>query len=189
MPLTSCAESIPSFANAFDFCAPNFVFGEIEEIIVSPLELESGDPYPTDITSEEEWDLLLSPEVGDPVAFRIPVRGTIDEPERPEIEASKYRKAWPPKRYNLPCHVDDLSETAYDGLREMMNKRVRLWWVSGGYIFGGSTGVEADVDAWLTIEEGEDAMHRYHMHYSWRSRYAPERALSPFEPATATPTV
>jgi hypothetical protein len=187
MPINSCAESIPDFTGAFDFCAPNFVFGEVEEVIISPLELESGDPFPADITSEDDWNELLAPTVGDAVAFKLPVRGTIDEPDRPEIEASLYRKAWPPKRYNLGVNVDDLSDEAYSNLRELMNKRVRLWYLSGGYIFGFETGIEADVDSWQVIEEGEDAMHRYHLHFSWRNKYAPKRWTSPFA-VTTTPT-
>jgi hypothetical protein len=186
----SCAESIPSFAGAFDFCAPAFTFGEIEEIIIAPLELETGDPYPTDWTDETAWDVLLSPTLPDePIAFKIPVRGTIDEPDRPEIEASRYRKAWPPKRYNMPVAVDDISDEGYTALRQMINKRVRLWFLSGGYLFGSPTGVEADVDSWYTIEEGEDSIHKYHLHFSWRSKYPPERVVSPFEPVVPTPTV
>ena len=64
---TSCAESIPSFAGAFDYCAPNFVFGEIEEMIVAPLDVEGGDPFPADWLDEDSWDELLNPTVGSPI--------------------------------------------------------------------------------------------------------------------------
>lgn len=188
MPTNSCADSIPSFAGAFDECAPNFVFGEIEEIIIAPLELESGDPFPADWTDEDAWDEILAPSVGDPIAFKIPVRGTIDEPDRPEIEASKYRKAYPPPRYNLPANVDDLSDLAYDNMRELVNKRARLWYISGGYVFGHPQGIIAEVNSWQTIEEGEDSMHRYHLHLSWRTKSPPERIPSPFVPSEPTAT-
>jgi len=190
MPMSSCAAGIPSFADGFDFCAPNVVFGEIEQVIVSPLETETGNPYPNDWTSEADWDDLLTAPTGtDPVAYLIPVRGTLDEPDRPEIEASMYRKFYPPKRFNLPANVDDLSDVVYDACRDMVNNSVRLWYISGGYIFGGPQGIVVDVDSWPVIEEGEDSMHRYHLHFSWRARRAPQRALSPFSPVEATPTV
>lgn len=186
----SCADSVPNFAGAFNFCAPAYVFGEIEEVIFAPLELESGFPYPSDWTSETAWNLLLAPDAGDPIAHKAPVRGTMDEPDQPEIEASKYRTAYPPARYNVPVMVDDLSDLAYENLRNMNNKTVRMWFISGGKIFGGPTGIEADLRTWPVIEEGEDAMHKYHVHASWRAALAPERATSPFDPVTtSTPTV
>lgn len=189
MSTNLCADSIPDLENAFNYCEPNFVFGEIEEIIVAPLETETGDPFPTDWQDEDAWDLLLAPSGSSPVAYKIPVRGTIDEPDRPEVDASKYRKAYPPKRYNLSSTADDLSDKAYAGLREMQNKRVRVWWISGGYLFGLEEGIEADVDTWLTIEEGEDSMHSYHLNLTWRSNESPNRVTSPFESTEATPTV
>lgn len=185
----SCAESIPSFKDAFDYCAPKYSFGEITEIIVAPLELETGNPYPTDWTNEDAWDLLLNPVAPAlPVAFKIPVRATLDEPDRPTVETSLYRKAWPPKRYTMNASVDDLSEAAYTALTKLVNKRLRLWFLSGGYIFGAPTGVEADVDSWLVIEEGEDSLHKYNLELTWRSQTPPARATSPFEPATPTTT-
>jgi hypothetical protein len=186
--MSSCSESIPSFVGGFDYCAPNFIFGEIEQVIISPLELESGDPYPTDVTDETAWDALLDPSEGEPVAYLIPVRGTIDEPERPEIEASLYRKAYPPQRYSLALNVDDLSDIVHNALRELTNKRVRIWWISGGYIFGSATGIEADVNTWQIIEEGEDSMHRYHIHATWRAKEQPYRYVSPFADAVVTGT-
>lgn len=188
MPTNSCAQSMPDLAGAFDYCAPNYVFGEIEEIIIAPLEVESGDPYPSDITSEAAWDDLLAPDAGDPIAFKIPVRGTIDEPDRPIIETSLYRKAYPPKTYNLPVNVDDLSDKAFDELLKLTNTRVRMWYISGGYLFGGTFGIEADTDSWPVIEEGEDAMHRVHIHFSWRTKERIQRVASPFVPAATTPT-
>ena len=183
-----CADSIPDLDGAFNFCAPNFVFGEIEEIIVAPLETEAGDPFPSDWSDETAWDALLAPSGSDPVAFKIPVRGSIDEPDRPEVEASLYRKAYPPKRYTLTSAVDDLTDKTYDGMRDMQNKRIRVWWTSGGYLFGLEEGIEADVDSWLTIEEGEDSMHKYHINLTWRSKTAPKRVVSPFEPVEPTGT-
>lgn len=190
MSTLSCAEGIPSFDGAFDFCSPNFVFGEIEQVIITPLETESGNPYPADWTNETSWDTILTATTPDePVGFMIPVRGTIDEPDRPEIEASNYRKAYPPKRYSITASVDDLSDAAYTALRQMMNRSVRLWFISGGYIFGGPQGIVTETDSWLTIEEGEDSMHRYHILFTWRSADAAQRSTSPFEATEATPTV
>lgn len=180
---TSCAESIPSFAGAFDYCAPNFVFGEIEEMIVAPLDVEGGDPFPADWLDEDSWDELLNPTVGSPIAFRIPVRATIDEPERPEVDASKKRKAYPPQRYTLQGSVDDLSDIAYEAMRSLNNKRLRLWFCQQQYIYGAPEGLLADFNAWLTIEEGEDSLTRYSFSATWMgtaANAAPQRGANPF---------
>ena len=180
----TCASSIPDFCGAFDYCAPNFVFGEIEEIIIAQLYTESGDPFPVgwDWEVEASWDTFLSgcdDDATETIAFRIPVRGTIDEPERPEVEASLYRKAFPPKRYTLSGSVDDLSQAAYDAMNELDGNRVRLWFRQGDYLFGSSTGLEADFTTWYTVEEGEDSMSRFAFNATWRGDAA-ERIYSPW---------
>ena len=184
----TCASSIPDFSGAFDYCAPNFVFGEIEEIIIAQLFTEDGDPFPEDWdwTDPDKWDEFLgvgAPADADPpIAFRIPVRGTIDEPERPEVEASLYRKAYPPKRYTLAGSVDDLSQQSYDAMNELDNNRVRLWFRQGNYLFGLPHGLETDITTWYTVEEGEDSMSRMQFNATWRGT-APARIYSPFAEA------
>jgi len=177
-----CADSIPDLKDASNYCAPQWVFGEIEHVIIAPLELEDGtDPFPENWESEDHWNELLSPAEGEPVAFKVPVRGTLDEPDRPEVEASLYRKAHPPKRHNVPATVDDLSDKMYNGIMSMQNKRVRFWFLSGGKLLGYPQGIKADTDSWLQIEEGEDSMHRVHLNFNWRSSKPLDRVNSPFE--------
>ena len=159
------------------------MFGEIEEIIIAQLYTESGDPFPLnwDWESEASWDGFLAgcdDEPAETIAFRIPVRATIDEPERPEVEASLYRKAFPPKRYTLSGSVDDLSQIAYDSMNELDGKRVRLWCRQGDYLFGRSSGLEADFTTWYTVEEGEDSMSRMNFNATWRGD-APDRIFPP----------
>ena len=179
--LLNCAgDSIPSFGTGFDDCAPKYVFGEIERVFISPLDLPEGEgnPYPADVTDDTDWDALFVAGT----AVNIPVKGSLDEPDRPEIETSLYRKAYPPARYTLTAMVDDIgNEDVYDALREMANIRVRFWFISGGYIFGGATGLQSDLNSWLTIEEGEESLHKYALSFAWRAAQGPERADSPYE--------
>ena len=84
----TCASSIHDFCGAFDYCAPNFVFGEIEEIIIAQLYTYSGYHYPEEWDWEKEasWNGFLSgcdDETPETIAFRIHVRATIDDPDRP----------------------------------------------------------------------------------------------------------
>lgn len=174
--------SIPDFGAGFSDCAPKYVFGEVERVFVTPLDLPEdidGNPYPADVTDESDWLALFNAGIG----VNIPVKGTLDEPERPEIDTSLYRKAYPPARYTLSAMVDDIGEPeVYNALRDMANIRVRFWFISGNFIFGGAEGLLSDLNSWLTIEEGEEAMHKYALTFTWRSPdgKGPERATSPF---------
>ena len=181
--LTQCAEdSIPSFGTGFDYCAPNYVFGEVTHVIVAPIGIPdesdyAGNPWPTDVSDMGDWDALI----GAGFAQVIPIKGTLDEPERPEIDTSLGRKAYPPPRYTLTGQVDDLPADVYEGMRNLSNKSVRFWFLSGGYIFGGAQGLRSDVNTWLTIEEGEESVHKYNVSFTWKSedRLAPARAIAP----------
>lgn len=177
----SCSASVPDFSNAFNYCDPGYVFGEIENIILSPLEVESGSPFPADWRDTSDWDALLTAPTGQtPIAHKLPVIGTLGEPDRTDIPTSNYRHAYPPKRYNMTVMVDDLSDEAYENLRHLTNVTVRMWYESGGYLFGGEQGIEVDVDSFPVIEEGEDSLHKFHVHMTWRAKEAPARTPSPF---------
>lgn len=186
MGYLNCATTLPDFTDAFDYCAPNFVFGEIEEIIVCQLYDEDGSPLPVgfDWTDKADFEALFTAVAPDlPLGHRIPVRGTIDEPERPVVESSLYRKAYPPKRYTLTGSVDDLSQIAYDAMGELDNNRVRLWFIQGDYMYGLPEGLECDITTWVTIEEGEDSMTKYAFSAAWRGQ-APKRIANPFTVTT-----
>ena len=151
--------SVPSFADAFDFCAPEYGFGEIERVVVADI----GDDKPTNFET----------------ATVIPVRGTLDAPDQSEIETSLYRKAYPPARYELTCTVDDLSDTAYAALQAFHGGECLLWFQAGDYLFGGE-GLRCSVKTHLTIEEGEDSLHKGGLHFSWRANTMPDREESPW---------
>ena len=182
--LEQCAaDTIPSFGAGFDYCAPNYVFGEVTHVIVAPIGVPEGSPYqgtpyPEDPSEMGDWEDLIAADIGVQV---IPIKGTLDEPERPEIDTSLGRKAYPPPRYTLTGQVDDLPDDVYEGMRNLSNKSVRFWFLSGGYIFGGAQGLRSDVNTWLTIEEGEESVHKYNVSFTWKSedRLAPARAIAP----------
>ena len=184
----TCAEGLPIF-KGFDDCNPEFGFGEIEFLIVAPLAIESNPGAFTgwdgfNPSVEAEWDDLFAEtdsDTGEQTAYLIPVRGTLGEPDRPEIEASRYRKAYPDPTWSLEFKVDDLSDSVYEAMRQFANTTCRVWFVSGDYIFGGNTGcVPATVNTWLVIEEGRDSMHNFHGVAEWRAATAPERDASPY---------
>lgn len=156
--------SVPDFDGAFNDANPTYGFGEVERVIVVDLD-----------TDKDDVDFETSDNV-------IPVRGTFDEPEQTEIDTSLYRKAYPPARYTLTCAVDDISDTAYERLRAFHGGRCKMWFQAGAYLFGGD-GIECDVKTHLTIDEGEEALQKYHIVFEWRStdRLGPERENSPWE--------
>ena len=189
-----CIDDLPMIPE-FDDCNPQFQFGEIDEIIVSHLYREDEQeneitPYPTDVSSAAEWELLLEPDAvtGEATAYRIPVRGTLSEPDQTVLDASKNRKAYPPAEWSIESRVDDLSDVVYEALRQLRNKQVRIWFIAGGNIFGGTQGiVPASINAYPVIEEGFDTMHNFHLNATWKSDEIPERAPAPeFDPEDTT---
>lgn len=178
MAFFKCIDELPVITG-FDDCNPKFKFGEIEMIILSHVYLEVDDSevdvYPTDESSVDAWDDILNPGT----AFIVPVRGTLTEPDQTEIDASRDRKAYPPAEWTLECRVDDLEDSVYNALRQYRNKGVRLWFIAGGHIFGGRTGIIATANGHLVIEEGFDTMHNFHLNMNWRSAEVPERNDAP----------
>lgn len=176
MPAQNCNDSIPDFSNAFNYCDPEYSFGEVERVIVAPIDIHESI---TDLPSMDEAALIAAEASG--YIGIIPVKGSLDEPEQPEQETSLYRRAYPPARYTLEGNADDLSTEAYTALRDLNKKRVRMWFVSGKYIFGGALGLISDTRTFPVIEEGEESLHRYHVRFEWRSDgKSPERDSSPW---------
>ncbi len=179
--ITKCVDKLPEITG-FDYCEPKFKFGEVTQIILSHVYLDGIDVYPTDESDKDLWSPLFEADSdGDSgqVAYLIPVRGTLGEPDQTEIDASMDRKAYPPAEWTLECRVDDLSDNVYDALRQLKNKAARLWFIAGGNIFGGNQGIIATMNTFLEIEEGFDTMHNVHLRLMWKAAELPERADAP----------
>lgn len=188
---TKCVDELPVI-KGFDDCAPNFRFGEIHEIIISHVYLEDPetpgeglDVYPDDISSAASWTPLL--EVGsggegdEQIAYRIPCRAVLSEPDQTEVDASKGRTAYPPAEWEIEARVDDLHEDVYEGLRGMRNKGVRFWFLADKYIYGGPQGIVATSNSFPVIEEGKDSLHNFHTKLKWNSGIVPASADAPTE--------
>lgn len=177
-----CVDELPAITG-FDYCSPEYGFGEIEAIIVSHVSLEGEvTTYPANETDETQWDTLFTVDevTGLATAYYIPVRGTIGDPEQTVIDTSEKRKAYPPAEYTLEARVDDLHEATYAGLRLLNSKTVRLWFIAGGYIWGGNEGINpATINTSLRIEEGHDSLHNVVVRATWKGSYLPERNTSP----------
>lgn len=178
----NCADDLPEITG-FDDCNPHFVFGEIEQIILGTITDDANEldnlQWDDWIDEVEGWASIIGSDSspGEFNAYVVPVRGTLDEPDRPEVDASRYRKAFPPATFTMDCDVDDLPDEVYERLGELHNKTARLWWISGGHIFGGQKGIIAQFNTHPIIEEGEDSMHKYHVQAWWRDSVAPERKV------------
>lgn len=184
MPL-KCIDELPAISG-FDFCNPNFVFGEIEYIIISHVSKAGVDVYPGTMAGDESdatlWNplLLQDPVSGEAVAYLLPVRSSLDEPDQTEVEASANRKAFPPAEWQIEARVDDLSDDVYTALRQLRNTQVRMWFIAGGYIFGGQEGiVPVTAHANPVIEEGYDTLHTMNLKLHWKSADIPLRSVAP----------
>lgn len=158
-----CEDQLPDI-RGFDDCNPNFVFGEIEQVLIGSLGAEPD----FDVSDWQMWrenivgeNEDIDTEGDDFYAYLVPVRGTLTDPDRPEIDASKYRKAYPPAEWNIEFRVDDIPDAVYTALAALHGTSVRFWFISGGYIFGGANGLTVQMKTAPSIEEGRDAMHQF----------------------------
>ncbi len=127
----NCVDDLPDILG-FDDCEPNFVFGEIEQVIIGSIQDESDVLDTLDEGKWEDFEDHFVTEVdadhsSDFYAFLIPGRGTMDEPDQPEVEASRYRRAYPPAERTIEFNVDDIPDGVYDALNDLHNQTVRLW--------------------------------------------------------------
>lgn len=180
MPL-KCSDDLPVIAG-FDFCKPNFVFGEIEYIIISHISKDNLDVFPSDASDAAAWNTLLLQDgvSNEAIAYLLPVRSSLDEPDQTEVDASANRKAYPPSEWSIEARVDDLADATYTALSELRNTQVRMWFIAGGYIFGGNEGITpVTAHANPVIEEGYDTMHTMNIKLWWKSADVPARQTAP----------
>lgn len=172
----NCEDALPAITG-WNHCEPNYKFGEIEAVIISHISLpEGGDVYPTSITSTDDWQALFDADV----AFLLPTRGTLAAPEQTVLDASGGRKAYPPAEFTIDARIDDLGDNVYASLKQYRNKIVRMWFIAGGGIFGGDTGISpVTVNTSLVIEEGFDTMHNLTMNLVWKAEEIPDRDDAP----------
>lgn len=162
----------------FDRCNPVVNLSEIRRIFVAKV---TAAPF-TDVAAITEWTARLSEDSTDVDAIR-PLTVIADKPAPASItkDISNGRKITVGKDHTINYTIDDTSDKNYEFMRTMeCGGQFRLWYeTEGGYIYGGNDGIPATLTADDVLNRGRDEIETIVGTATWRSKFSPERDISP----------
>lgn len=163
----------------FDDCAPKINASEIKRIFIAKATAE---PF-TDWETATEWTTRMV-QSGDTPAGVIRTLTVIgDKPAGSPVQRdiSNGRKYIVGKDHVVNFTVDDVSVENYEFMRLLeCGGRFRIWYeTKGGYLYGGNEGILASLQLDDVLPRGNDEIETLNGTATWRSRFSPERVLSP----------
>ena len=162
----------------FDYCNPDIQFGEIDHIYVMA---DDGSNL-LDWTSLSVWNarLALDPTTDTDAIIELDVIGDLPPAEQEELEISLGRKIQSPSTFMVNYEIDDVSDDNYDFMRWLeCNTRFKVWYSANEVIFGGNTGIQADMTGKYQIERGQKSLQKIVGAVKWESKFSPERTTNP----------
>lgn len=173
---TGCSDFLPVVD--FDNCNPEVFFGEIRKIYLASLDAD----IIADWTSATDWLARIdNSDVADINSIReLTVSADMPAGEEDVIEISNKRKVSTPATFTINITIDDNSDLNYELMRwSECNTTVRAWYATDSHLYGGETGVQADLMLKEVIERGNKSLIRIEGTLTWESKYSPERCDNP----------
>ena len=171
---TDCTGEVPPINQ--DECNPIVDISE-----VSKLYMTNIDQPLADWTSLAEWTTRI-----DNAGVLVSdirewwVSGELPEPDRNITEIDNQREVTSPADYELNLEVFDMDTITYDALRLLQcGGRKLIWYAAGNYLYGGTTGIEADVIADYIITKGSKEINMGTLKIKWEAKHSPERITNP----------
>lgn len=158
----------------FSDCAPTIVASEIKRLFIAKADAE---PF-TAIGTASEWTTRLAPE-GD--IRELIVIGDKPAPAGVVKDISNARKYVVGKDHTVNYTIDDVTPENYEFMRSTeCGGKYRLWYEThGGFIYGGNEGILASLTMDAVLNRGLDEIETLAGVATWRSRFSPERIVSP----------
>lgn len=169
-----------------DLCSPNTHYGQISMLLFT----RNGDGL-TDWTDDTEWAgridnastgataLPAAPSLADiRQLFGI---GSLDAPDRPEIEISRRRKVFGDPEFSMTFQVDDTGDVNWNDLMLGLpsgGQVYSVWFGTEERLFGGNTGITATMTANPLIPESKDELMKIVITITWTGTI-PEVADNP----------
>lgn len=156
---------------------------EITDVYVVGVDA-NGDPLaaPADweVAGVGGWADELDQAVADKIRHLI-VSGDKPDTENTDITFSKFRIKTVNRRHTLSFDVDDVSDLNYTFMLSMQcGATVRLWYATyGGKLYGGPTGILADIRANYALERGQDSRALIKFIATWDRKFDPPRIDNP----------
>lgn len=158
-----------------DLCSPGTHYGQISMLMFT----RNGDGL-TDWTDDTEWatriDNASTGTTALPVApgladirqlFGI---GSLDAPDRPEIEISRRRKVFGDPEFSMSFQVDDTGDVNWNDFMLGLptgGQVYSIWFGTEDRIFGGNTGITATMTANPLIPESKDELMKIVITITW----------------------
>jgi len=170
---TDCTYEVPAID--MDECAPFVDFDEIDHIYLTGL-----DQGLTDWRDLAEWTARLSDDGGDIDDIRdFHVRAELAKPEYNVVDISLKRTVETEKKFSITASEDETNTTNYDAMRQMQcHVRYLMWYSAGRFMYGGTNGIEVDVQANHIITPNEE-LNYIELVLMWRADHHPERIDNP----------
>jgi len=173
---TDCDSLVPEVL--YDFCGPNYDFGQITKLYVAKQSAASF----TDVSDLSEWLARLSDDgTADDDIRTLNVIGSKEAPDSSEIQISLKRTIRTPKKHTVSVKIEETNLTNYEFMRAMdCGGTYKVWYESGKYLYGGTEGIDAQILMHLLIPESTDELKVFEGMIKWEDKYEPEACLNPF---------
>jgi hypothetical protein len=181
MPVPTCAGDcdVTLAPVKFNDCQPVVAFSEIRRIFIAK---KGAAPF-NNWKAAGEWIARISETniTGDDYIRALTV--IADKPAAASVfkEISNGRRVVIGKDHTINFTIDDVSDENYEFMRTLeCGGEYRFWYeTEGGRMFGGDDGFLARVDANSVLNRGRDEIEIINGVMTWRTKFSPERAISP----------
>jgi len=177
-----CASAVLP-AVSFNFCDPDVRLGEVDRIYITRASELDGF---TDVADADEWADRLDQSATIPGSGAAPIReltgiGEWPEPEVTETEISDGRKTTSLPKNTINFDIDELSITNISAARTYQQNPAathKIWFRSGGLMYGGNTGIDVSLISRVVIPRGRTEVSQIKYTVKWDG-YIPSAVASP----------
>lgn len=174
--LTGCNNTLPEVEFS-DECGGEVWQSEIEHIYMAKSDANDL----VDVTDPVEWGGRLDQAAV--VGQEIRTLTGIGEKQAAQpvlVPISKQRTKRVNAAHTLTFTIDDVSDKNYAAALVLQcGSRKKFWWTNrGGHIFGGNTGIVADLDV-NPVHGSGDEIEKIVLTFTWKDKQDPQRNLSP----------
>ena len=171
---------------AFNYCAPDIRPGQITKILITR---DTSADVMTSASDLAEWNTRINASSVIPGSGAAPIReltvvASLAAPDVTEQDISGGRKYRGKPEHKIAYKIDELS---LGNINDLMHDyqvagaaTVKMWFVSGGLLFGGNTGISASVSSHLVIPEDINAVSTIEGEFSFKDYFPDGVIVSPF---------
>jgi len=169
---TDCTYEVPIIS--MDECNPFVDFDEVDHVYLTAIDGELDD-----WTDLAEWIARLLSTDPEPIRD-FHVSGELPKPEYNTVKISLKREVESEKKFVLNAMIDETNTINYDAARQLQcHGRYLMWFSAGRFMYGGTDGIEVNIQINPLITKGNEELNLIEMILSWYADHHPERIDNP----------